>query len=483
MMSPKRVLIADDDEILLQMMMSYLNGQGYEVAGARDGCEALAALHTQEAFDVLVTDLNMPALNGLELMHEARKLKSPPEVIVVTAEATLETAITAMREEGASDYLSKPFKGIGELFLAVTRAAAYRQMRLEREMLVNRLAAEATRLRTLIANTGDAIFSADTAGVLRVVNPAAARLLGQNNLEGNDAQASLPSPLATLLANWQEVGGQRPMVVEVPWPVGALQTVNLTPIVASDGRPNGWVMVVRDITHLKRQDELKVRLLKETANKIQFPLARAIFTLAELKDVVEGHGEGATEIYYRLVKLWGRIQEWVDGLMNLVRIESGTGFHLVAVDLAAVLDEVRQGLTKGVRCDEKLKLTTDLPLVLPQVRADPNLLRQLLQGLIQRAVLQSEAGGEIHVTAREHQGHVWIEISDEGQPVTETNLPRPVEKPSLASSLDADNLGLELALAKSIIDQMNGQLWEGHPSLKGNTLTLCLLATSQAQAD
>lgn len=481
-MQPHRVLIADDNDALRRVMMSYLHRHGYEVVGARDGHEALRLLQTHEPFDVLVTDLDLPELTGLELMHAARKLKSPPEVVVVTATATLESAITAIHEGGISDYLFKPLERIGELFMAVTQAATSHRLRLEQETFQNRLAVEAERLRALIAHTGDAILSADSANVLRVVNPAAARLIGRDDLEGSEAHASLPSPLATLLANWQEAGNQHPLIVEVPWPTGALQTVNLAPIAGSDGSRNGWVMVVRDITHLKRQDELRLQLLKAIANKIQFPLARAIFTLAELKDVAENHSVKAAETYQRLVKLWGQVQEWEDGLLNLVQLESGDGLQLIAVDVTTLVDEVRRGLVEELMPDKQLTFFMNLWPAVSPVRADPDVLRQLLRGLIYRAALRSAVGGEITLTTQEQQGHVWIEISDDGPPLTETDLPHVLEEELSRSSADANHFGLDLALAKSIVDQMSGQIWVGRPRGKGSTLTLCLLAIARAEA-
>src|SRR3990172_9414618 len=211
-MTQERVLVVDDDDSLLNMMLLHLKRRGYDVVGASDGVQALEALQASGpgSFAVLVTDLMMPRMNGQTLLHEAHRLDPYLEGIMITAAATVESAMGVRRDESAFDYLLKPLETINELSVAVSRAADHRRLRLERETLHARVLAEAERLQALISNASDAIIAADAGGVLRIVNPAAARLVGQANLVGSEAQTQLPPPLLTLLSNWQGVCGQRP---------------------------------------------------------------------------------------------------------------------------------------------------------------------------------------------------------------------------------------------------------------------------------
>ncbi len=263
----ERVLVVDDDEGLCDMMVMHLRRRGYAVESTCDSLDALQVLHTQGPFAVLVTDLMMPGMNGVQLLREARQLDPRLEVIVMTAAATVESAIAAMREDGAYDYLTKPLDTISELSMAIARALAYRKLQLEREALQSRLIAEAERIQLLIANIGDAILSADAMGTLTIVNPAASRLLARDDLVGHDALTVLPQPLATVIANWQAVGDQPPAIVEVAWPAGSTQMASLAAMRRDGSRSNGWVMALRDITHLKQLDELKMRMLTETAER------------------------------------------------------------------------------------------------------------------------------------------------------------------------------------------------------------------------
>jgi DNA-binding NtrC family response regulator len=119
----ENILVVDDDQAFLDLMAHHLRRKGHNVECALDGKEALHALQSKGPFYVLVTDLMMPGMSGLELLRLARKIDPNIEVIVITAAPSLEMAISAMREDGAFDYLTKPLDMMSELSLAVERAA------------------------------------------------------------------------------------------------------------------------------------------------------------------------------------------------------------------------------------------------------------------------------------------------------------------------------------------------------------------------
>jgi two-component system response regulator PilR (NtrC family) len=127
------ILIVDDERSMREFLGIYLRREGYRIEAAPGGHEAIATLKAR-AFDVIITDLRMPDIDGLSVLAEAKRLHPNTEVIVVTAFSTTETAIAAMKA-GAHDYLTKPFK-IDEVGLVVDRAMEKR--RLARENLALR---------------------------------------------------------------------------------------------------------------------------------------------------------------------------------------------------------------------------------------------------------------------------------------------------------------------------------------------------------
>ncbi len=476
-MELEKILVVDDDEKLLYMMASHLERQGYSVESTANPLQGLELVKTQGPFAVLVTDLMMPYMDGIQLLRKARKFDPRLEVVVITATASVQTAIAAMREDGAYNYLMKPLENIHELSMAVKRAASYRQLQLEREAMQARTLAEAERLQLLIANIGDAILAANAQEQLTVINPAAARLLGHDNLLGHDALTSLPRPLASLLSNWHATGRQRPAGIEITWPGSATQMVSLTPIVNSIGDVNGWVMVIRDISHLKQLEEMKRQLLIDTANKIRLPLVQAMNLLTELGSTASGPAERTSDVVYRLVKIWKHVQQWADDILELAQYESSSGVMTTAVNPSQLLTDIIAGLPQDLVRTKRLRLDVNLPMSLSSVHADPGMLRKVFQGLITRAIARSDADSTIRVAANEQDGQIWIDISDGGAPITENDLPHIFERSFVGTSGSYDSTGLELATAKTIIDKLGGQVWVSSPGPVGSTITACLLTT------
>ncbi|MCC7341878.1 MAG: sigma-54-dependent Fis family transcriptional regulator [Bryobacterales bacterium] len=117
-MTPKRILVADDDDSLRWVLQTQLEEMGYAVSAARDGAEALAEIE-REAPALLLSDLKMPNLSGMELLKRMQREHAEIPVVIMTAYGTIQSAVEAMRL-GAYDYLTKPID-YEELGIVVTR--------------------------------------------------------------------------------------------------------------------------------------------------------------------------------------------------------------------------------------------------------------------------------------------------------------------------------------------------------------------------
>jgi two-component system response regulator AtoC len=125
MATPASVLIADDDPVALDLLAEVLAGEGYRVRAAGGGEECLR-LAEAEPFDLAIVDLRMPGVDGLEVIRRLAAVQPGVPVLILTAFATIDTAIEAIRE-GAYDYLSKPFR-MEEIKLAVRRTLEARRL-------------------------------------------------------------------------------------------------------------------------------------------------------------------------------------------------------------------------------------------------------------------------------------------------------------------------------------------------------------------
>jgi len=120
-----KVLVVDDEADMLRACRKILESKSYEVLTATDGPPALELLQ-QEPVDVMVLDLRLPSMDGLAVMREARRLKPDLAILMITAYATLDTAMQAVRE-GAFDFIPKPFS-MEQFEIAVERSVNYRQL-------------------------------------------------------------------------------------------------------------------------------------------------------------------------------------------------------------------------------------------------------------------------------------------------------------------------------------------------------------------
>src|SRR4051794_20021494 len=114
-----RILIADDEQSIVDILTDLLSGEGYDVAGVGSGAAVLEQLQGEHGFGLLLMDLQMPGVNGLDLIERLRKDGIDIPVILITAHGTSSIAIRAM-QIGAYDYLNKPFD-LDEVVVVVKR--------------------------------------------------------------------------------------------------------------------------------------------------------------------------------------------------------------------------------------------------------------------------------------------------------------------------------------------------------------------------
>src|ERR671912_1636173 len=105
-----RILVVDDQELMRDSLAANLVREGHEVVATHDGTVAVSKLEGSARFDLLITDLKMPKMTGIELLAEAKRVRPDMPVVLMTAFASVQTAVEAMKL-GAYDYIQKPFDG------------------------------------------------------------------------------------------------------------------------------------------------------------------------------------------------------------------------------------------------------------------------------------------------------------------------------------------------------------------------------------
>ena len=123
-----KILVVDDEKTIRESVSLVLNDEGHETSLAASGKEALDLL-SNEDYDILITDLKMPGMDGMELVKRTFDLCPQTSVIIITAHASVESAIEALRM-GAFDYILKPFD-FDDLILKVRRLIEHKELALE----------------------------------------------------------------------------------------------------------------------------------------------------------------------------------------------------------------------------------------------------------------------------------------------------------------------------------------------------------------
>ena len=142
---PINILIVDDEEDFVEILCLRLQDQGHNVKGVHDGQACLQALQEEE-FDVVILDVKMPGMDGIETLHEIKRLAPIAEVILLTGHGSIETAVDGMKL-GAFDYLRKP-AAFDEL---LEKLEAARKRKAEQEERIRK-----AELQGLLRRTGDA---------------------------------------------------------------------------------------------------------------------------------------------------------------------------------------------------------------------------------------------------------------------------------------------------------------------------------------
>jgi len=208
-----RILIVDDESALRVALCRILEAQGYAASGAISGLEALnllraAAVGETAKFDILITDLMMPFMDGIALLREAREVDVDLVSIVMTGHGTIDTAVEAMKG-GALDYLLKPFN-LGVAMPVLARALAVRRLRLQNGALVRQVAERTAELEesNRLLQTANKELDAYNSSVSHDIRGHLNRIIGFSHLLSDDRLGPLNPKQAEFTAHICDGGEQ-----------------------------------------------------------------------------------------------------------------------------------------------------------------------------------------------------------------------------------------------------------------------------------
>jgi hypothetical protein len=135
-MKKSKILIADDEQVIRELLLKFLSNEGYEVYQAIDGFDALDKIKNND-YGMAILDLKMPGINGMEIITKVKELNKDLAIIVITGYATLETAKAAIKL-GCFEYITKPFN-MDDVIATIKRAFNMRQLAEDKKRLEEQL--------------------------------------------------------------------------------------------------------------------------------------------------------------------------------------------------------------------------------------------------------------------------------------------------------------------------------------------------------
>ncbi|MBW2642824.1 MAG: response regulator, partial [Deltaproteobacteria bacterium] len=170
-----KVLIVDDDSRMCESLAALLSDQGYVLKTCNSGKEAIEYLN-KNTFDLVLLDIVISDMDGYQIMDYINKQSPDTLVIVITGNASTESAITALRK-GAYDYIRKPFEP-EELLITVKNSLDHKRLKSENEVVNEKLTQSEERYRYLVQNSPDIIYMLDDQGKFTFISNAVEWLLG-----------------------------------------------------------------------------------------------------------------------------------------------------------------------------------------------------------------------------------------------------------------------------------------------------------------
>lgn len=520
-MSKEKILIVDDEKDVLVLCQRILETQGYDVKTANSGYEVIE-LTNQEHFDLLLTDIKMPGMSGLEIAQTLKQ--SDPGIICVTMTgfSTMDMAINAVKL-GIDEFILKPFTP-KDLKLAVTKA-------LEKE----RLRKENFRLRSLIPLfelNKRLLGTVDEEQLLNHVVKIATKetkayLIGLYIINESDevlTSVSFTEPegteqnkKASITLAKEAMEQEQQLVLDIDDPLipydqllrdlGAVSVIS-TPLKSQKANLGALVLAQKEnrfapsdsefllvlcgqasialenarlftkiqdaYKQLKQLDTMKSEFINIAAHELRTPLA----ILMGYVTVLEAEVEEAQQLYTAHINRNAmRLRSLIDNMLNLKHLESGTvAMSHESLHLAETIQEVIQDVSLLVK-EKQLDINVDIPNDFPEMVMDREKLDLILVNLVHNAAKFTPPSGQINFRAETSDGWALISINNSGVIIPQELLDRIFDRffqVERTLTREHGGAGLGLAIVRGMVAVCGGSITVESNEEKGTTFTFTL---------
>jgi PAS domain S-box-containing protein len=514
-----KIVLIDDEEDIREVMAIALQDAGYRVETAADGATGLQlceAINPQ----IVITDIRMPGMDGLQVLETIKKQYADIEVIVATAFGEMDVAIRALQLD-ASDFITKPISD-DALHLALSRArdryTSRKQLKDYTALLEKEKAKTSQQLfktiafqRNLIENSMDGILGCDETDLVVTYNQSMEQILGYSKAAvigtmtfGQFFTVAQAKRFQEELSSDKFGGPDRLNLYETTLRTksGLDVPVQVSAVTLFDGnRAKGLVCFFRDLREIRKleremadqarilhQDKMMSlgRLAASVVHEINNPLS-GILNYLRLMNRILSQGplaEDRREKFQRYLDLveteTKRCSEIVSNLLSFSRKSAPSFGEVHIVELlqrCIILSQHRLQLNHII-------LDPSIPPGLPMVRGDFNQLQQCVINLIFNAIDAMGNGGELKLQGSHdsQQGQVIITVKDSGPGIAPEDLPR-IFEPFFTTKMEGYGVGLGLSTVYGIMQHHRGTVTVDSKPGQGATFTLRLPVSPVDRAD
>jgi len=497
----EKILLIDDEEDIVRVLSMSLKSDGYDVVSALSGKEGLEVFK-KESPDIILTDIKMPGMDGIEVLKKVKKINPETEVIIITGHGDIDTAIEAL-QYGASDFINKPVRDEA-LSIALDRAKEKIDIRQKLKEYTDdlenmvKIATEEVKRKSdfqtkLIKSSNDGIVATDDDWRIVVFNPGAERIFGYSRSEviGKMNVVDLYPP--EIVGAFKSEAENKRNKKEFPWREITILSKNgknipvrfTGTVLFEEGMAMGSVAFFQDLREIKR-------LEKELINSERLAaVGQTVAGLAHyIKNILIGLKGGRYIVDVALDKNdtdklkggWqaikrniGRISDLVMDLLTYSKEREPEYENCLPNEIVNDVCE----LVEATAREHHIEIIKDFDLSIHEVLMDPRSIHRSLLNLVSNAIdacASDEYSGikwQIRVkTALEKGNIVRFEVKDNGSGMSAEVRENLFE--SFFSTKKGKGTGLGLLVTRKLVEEHKGKIDITSKLGKGTTFTILL---------
>ena len=496
-MAGEKVLVVEDKLEMIQILTDYVLGpQGYVTLTALNGEEGLRMALSEDP-DLVILDLKMPKMSGLQVLQALRQLQCPVPVIVITAYGSEEVVVRALRL-GANDYIAKPFE-LDEMINVIERVLSKSKQEKERARLSQELEKSVKELtkkiELILYNIYEGVFTVDRELRILTFNPAAEKILGWREEE------VIGRPCAEILREEDGASSQEELLSEAMRKAQLVTSVNeghpvigkdgqrifitssVVPLLDPDGQVVGAMVAFRDVSAEIELDHMKSGFISMVSHELRSPLSHIIAS-TELMREANLSSDQQQDLLNIVHAQGNRLNRFVEQILDVSLLEAGAvKAEQEPVALKPLIEQMIEAFETRVHT-HRFELT--VPEGPTMVVGDESKIQTVLDNLLENAVNYSPKGSRVSIEVSDRDKEVVISVIDEGIGIPSTQLERLFERFHRVNTRDDQEqygYGLGLYISKRLIEIQGGSIWAESEVGRGSHFSFSLPKWSPASGE